>query len=486
MPDDEDDNDQVKLARFFAQARSASGEILWNFSGEPELATATARAHKGDVKDFSLAAVGRQRIEWAERDMPVLRAIRERFVTEKPLAGMRMSACLHVTAETANLARTLKAGGADLLLCASNPLSTQDDVAASMVQDYGIPVFAIKGEDEHSYYRHITAALQHLPNVTMDDGADLVSAMIFIALDRLDDLHPEVRAWASKLGPADRKALVANVVASMEETTTGVIRLRAMEKDGVLKLPVIAVNDAQTKHFFDNRYGTGQSTIDGIIRATDTLLAGRQMVVCGYGWCGKGVALRARGMGSHVIVTEVDPIRALEAAMDGFQVKTIAEAAPLGDIFVTVTGDIHVIRGEHFVAMKDGAMICNSGHFNVELALDELGQLAASVNKGVREFVDEYVLKNGHRLYVLGEGRLINLAAAHGHPASVMDMSFAAQALATEWSVKHTSKLEHKVHQVPKAVDEFVATLKLQTMGISLDKLTTEQQKYLQSWEMGT
>src|SRR5271157_2031686 len=405
MPDDEDDNDQVKLARFFAQARSVSGEILWNFSGEPELATVTAKAHKGDVKDFSLAAVGRQRIEWAERDMPVLRAIRERFATEKPLAGMRMSACLHVTAET----------------------------------------------------------------------ADLVSAMIFIALDRLDDLHPEVRAWASKLGPADRKALVANVVASMEETTTGVIRLRAMEKDGVLKLPVIAVNDAQTKHFFDNRYGTGQSTIDGIIRATDTLLAGRQMVVCGYGWCGKGVALRARGMGSHVIVTEVDPIRALEAAMDGFQVKTIAESAPLGDIFVTVTGDIHVIRGEHFAAMKDGAMICNSGHFNVELALDELGQLAASVNKGVREFVDEYVLQNGHRLYVLGEGRLINLAAAHGHPASVMDMSFAAQALATEWSVKHTSKLEHKVHQVPKAVDEFVASLKLQTMGISLDKLTTEQ-----------
>ena len=450
------------------------------------MATVTTTTRKGDVKDFSLAGVGKKRIEWAERDMPVLRAIRQRFEAEKPLAGMRMSACLHVTAETANLARTLTAGGADLLLCASNPLSTQDDVAASLVQDFGIPVFAIKGEDEHSYYRHIKAALEHQPNVTMDDGADLVSAMIFIALDRLDDVHAEVRNWAVKLSPADRKALVANVAASMEETTTGVIRLRAMEKDGVLKLPVIAVNDAQTKHFFDNRYGTGQSTIDGIIRATDTLLAGKQIVVCGYGWCGKGVSLRARGMGAHVIVTEINPIRALEAAMDGFQVKPIAEAAALGDLFITVTGDIHVIRGEHFVAMKDGAMICNSGHFNVELALDQLGQLATTVNKGVREFVDEYVLKNGRRLYVLGEGRLINLAAAHGHPASVMDMSFAAQALATEWSVKHKGTLEHKVHQVPKEVDEFVASLKLQTMGISIDRLTAEQHKYLQSWEMGT
>src|SRR6476660_4187228 len=297
----------------------------------------------GDVKDMSLATVGYQRIVWAERDMPVLRAIRERFEAEKPLKGLRMSACLHVTAETANLARTLVAGGADLVLVASNPLSTQDDVAASMVHDFNIPVYAIKGEDESSYYRHIAAALRHRPHVTMDDGADLVSAMIFIALDRLDDLHPEVRAWAKTLSPAERAGLVAHVVASMEETTTGVIRLRAMEKDGVLKLPVIAVNDAQTKHFFDNRYGTAQSTIDGVSRATDTLLAGRQVVVCGYGWCGKGVALRARGMGSHVIVTEVDPIRALEAAMDGFQVKPIAEAAPLGDIFITVTGNIHVI-----------------------------------------------------------------------------------------------------------------------------------------------
>ncbi len=440
----------------------------------------------GDVLDLSLAEAGRKRVEWAERDMPVLRAIRERFAREKPLAGMRMSACLHITAETANLARTLRAGGADLLLCASNPLSTQDDVAATLVKDFGIPVFAIKGEDEDTYYRHIAAALRHRPNVTMDDGADLVSALIFIALDRLDDVHPEVREWAAGLSPAERQALVGDVVASMEETTTGVIRLRAMEKDGVLRLPVIAVNDAQTKHFFDNRYGTGQSTIDGIIRATDALLAGRQVVVCGYGWCGKGVALRARGMGAHVIVTEVDPIRALEAAMDGLQVKPIAEAAPLGDLFITVTGNIHVIRGEHFAAMKDGAMVCNSGHFNVELALDDLARMAKTCNEGVREFVDEYVLENGRRLYVLGEGRLINLAAAHGHPASVMDMSFAAQALATEWSIKNRDKLDNRVHDVPKEVDEFVASLKLQTMGISIDTLTEEQKNYLESWEMGT
>jgi adenosylhomocysteinase len=449
------------------------------------VATSPARA-RGDVKDLSLAQAGRKRVEWAERDMPVLRAIRDRFDREKPLAGMRMSACLHITAETANLARTLKAGGADLVLCASNPLSTQDDVAASLVEDYGIPVYAIKGEDEQSYYRHIAAALEHRPNVTMDDGADLVSAMIFIALDRLDDVHDEVRQWAATLSPAERKALAGDIVASMEETTTGVIRLRAMEKDGVLRLPVIAVNDAQTKHFFDNRYGTGQSTIDGVMRATDTLLAGRQVVVCGYGWCGKGVALRARGMGSHVIVTEVDPIRGLEAAMDGFQVKPIAEAAPLGDLFITVTGDIHVIRAEHFAAMKDGAMICNSGHFNVEVALDDLAKLATTINKHVREFVDEYVLKSGRKLYVLGEGRLINLAAAHGHPASVMDMSFAAQALATEWSIQNMGKLEHRVHEVPREVDQFVASLKLKTMGISIDTLTSEQKKYLASWEMGT
>jgi adenosylhomocysteinase len=447
------------------------------------LATTTI---SGDVKDLALAGVGHQRIVWAERDMPVLRAIRERFDREKPLAGMRMSACLHVTAETANLARTLVAGGAELVLVASNPLSTQDDVAASLVQDFQIPVFAIKGEDESSYYRHIAAALKHRPNITMDDGADLVSAMIFITLGRLDDLHPEVRSWAKTLPAAEREGLARDVIASMEETTTGVIRLRAMEKDGVLKLPVIAVNDAETKHFFDNRYGTGQSTIDGVIRATDMLLAGRNVVVCGYGWCGKGVAMRARGMGAHVVVTEVDPIRALEAAMDGFQVKPIADAAPMGDLFITVTGDIHVIRGEHFGRMKDGAMICNSGHFNVELALDDLTKLARKVNKQVREFVDEYVLADGRKLYVLGEGRLINLAAAHGHPASVMDMSFATQALSTEWSIRQKGHLENKVHNVPRAVDQWVASLKLQTMGIVLDKLTDEQQKYLHSWEMGT
>jgi len=439
----------------------------------------------GDVKDLALAGVGYQRIVWAERDMPVLRAIRERFEAEKPLAGMRMSACLHVTAETANLARTIVAGGADLVLVASNPLSTQDDVAASLVQDFNVPVYAIKGEDEASYYRHIAAALQHRPNVTMDDGADLVSAMIFIGLDRLDDLHPEVRTWAKSLTPAERKAIAADVVASMEETTTGVIRLRAMEKDGVLKLPVIAVNDAETKHFFDNRYGTGQSTIDGVIRATDMLIAGREVVVCGYGWCGKGVAMRARGMGGHVVVTEIDPIRALEAAMDGFQVKTMADAAKTGDLFITVTGNIHVIRGEHFAAMKDGAMVCNSGHFNVELALDELAKLATTKTQ-VREFVDEYVMGDGRKVYILGEGRLINLAAAHGHPASVMDMSFATQALATEWSITQKGKLEHKVYNVPKAVDQWVAALKLQTMGIQLDTLTAEQTKYLASWEMGT
>jgi adenosylhomocysteinase len=453
------------------------------------LATVTATAKvkvKGDVKDVSLAPLGKQRILWAERDMPVLRAIRERFEVEKPLKGLRMSACLHVTAETANLARTIVAGGAELVLVASNPLSTQDDVAASLVEDFGIAVHAIKGEDETSYYKHITAALRHQPNVTMDDGADLVSAMIFIALNRLDDLHPEVRAWADDLSVADRKALLSNVVASMEETTTGVIRLRAMEKDGVLGLPVIAVNDAMTKHFFDNRYGTGQSTLDGVVRATDMLLAGKRVVVCGYGWCGKGVAMRAKGLGSSVIVTEVDPIRAIEAAMDGFDVMPIAEAAKVGDLFITVTGNIHVIRAEHFAVMKDGAMICNSGHFNVELALEDLAKQSKTINPKIREFVDEYVQPNGHRLYVLGEGRLINLAAAHGHPASVMDMSFATQALSTEWAMSQKGKLDHRVHNVPKSVDEWVATLKLQTMGINIDTLTAEQKKYLDSWEMGT
>ncbi len=433
-----------------------------------------------------MADAGLKRIVWAERDMPVLRAIRERFEKERPLAGMKMSACLHVTAETANLARTLVAGGADLVLVASNPLSTQDDVAASLVRDFHIAVHAIKGEDEKSYYKHIAAALAHRPNVTMDDGADLVSAMIFINLERLDAVHEEVRAWAKSLSADERKKIVTDVVASMEETTTGVIRLRAMEKDGVLKLPVIAVNDAETKHFFDNRYGTGQSTIDGVIRATDILIAGRKVVVAGYGWCGKGVAMRARGFGAHVIVTEVEPIRALEAAMDGFEVMPMADAAKIGDLFITVTGDMHVIRKEHFMLMKDGAMICNSGHFNVELALDDLASLAKGVNKNIREFVDEFTLANGRRLYVLGEGRLINLAAAHGHPASVMDMSFAAQALSTEWAVSMKGKLENTVHDVPRAVDQWVAKLKLQTMGIAIDTLTAEQSKYLESWEMGT
>ena len=440
----------------------------------------------GDVKDRTLASVGYQRILWAERDMPVLRALKERFEADKPLAGMRMSACLHVTAETANLARTLVAGGADLVLVASNPLSTQDDVAASLVDDFGIAVHAIKGEDESSYYRHLAAALKHQPHVTMDDGADLVSAMIFIALNRLDDVHDEVRTWAQDLSADERGALVGNVVASMEETTTGVIRLRAMEKDGVLKLPVIAVNDAMTKHLFDNRYGTGQSTLDGVIRATDMLIAGKKVVVCGYGWCGKGVAMRAKGMGAHVIVTEIEPIRALEAAMDGFEVLEIASAALVGDLFITVTGNIGVIRGEHFIAMKDGAMVCNSGHFNVELALDQLEGLAKTTNKGVRKFVDEYVLNNGNRVYILGEGRLINLAAAHGHPASVMDMSFATQALATEWVLKMKGKLDHKVYNVPREVDQWVSKLKLQSMGIIIDTLTADQTKYLASWEMGT
>lgn len=447
---------------------------------------ATATLPKSDVKDLALAKVGHERILWAERDMPVLRAIRERFEKEQPLKGLRMSACLHVTAETANLARTLKAGGADLVLVASNPLSTQDDVAASLVQDFGISVYAIKGEDEVSYYKHIAAALQHLPNVTMDDGADLVSAMIFIALNRLDDVHPEVRGWAAKLSAAERAELASRVVASMEETTTGVIRLRAMEKDGVLKLPVVAVNDAMTKHMFDNRYGTGQSTLDGIIRATDVLLAGRRVVVAGYGWCGKGVASRAKGMGAHVIVTEIDPLKALEAAMDGFEVMPMAEAAKTGDLFVTVTGNINVIREEHFAVMKDGAMVCNSGHFNVELGLDQLAAMAKSTQKGVREFVDAFTLANGRTIYVLGEGRLINLAAAHGHPASVMDMSFATQALATEWSLQQKGKLGHEVHEVPGQVDAWVAALKLQTMGITIDTLTEEQTKYLNSWEMGT
>jgi adenosylhomocysteinase len=448
------------------------------------MTVATQKRH--DIKDAALAPHGKKRILWADSDMPVLARIRERFAREKPLSGVRMSACLHVTAETANLARTLQAGGADLVLIASNPLSTQDDVAASLVKDFGISVFAIRGENNDTYYKHIVAALEHEPNVTMDDGADLVSAMIFVALERLDDVHPQVRAWAQKLSPAERQRRISQIVGSMEETTTGVNRLRAMERDGVLKFPVISVNDAQTKHFFDNRYGTGQSTIDGIIRATNVLLAGRTLVVCGYGWCGKGVALRARGLGSRVIVTEVDPIRALEAAMDGFMVMPLAEAAPMGDIFITVTGNSGIIRREHFVRMKDGAMVCNSGHFDVEVDLPALQAEAEGTPAEVRNHVHEYRMKNGRRIYVIGEGRLVNLAAAEGHPPSVMDMSFATQALATEFCIKNRGKLSAAVHEVPKEVEDFVARHKLASMGITIDELTVSQKKYMSGWEQGT
>ncbi|MFM7151070.1 MAG: adenosylhomocysteinase, partial [Gemmataceae bacterium] len=371
-----------------------------------------------DIKDIGLAPQGKKRILWADSDMPVLTRIRERFAKEKPLAGKRMSCCLHVTAETANLVRTLHAGGANVVLIASNPLSTQDDVAASLVKDFGISVYSIRGKDTDAYYKHIVAALEHEPTITMDDGADLVSAMVFVALERLDDVHPQVREWARKLAPKERNRVIEQVVGSMEETTTGVNRLRAMERDGVLKFPVIAVNDAQTKHFFDNRYGTGQSTIDGILRATNVLLAGREVVVCGYGWCGKGVALRARGLGARVIITEVDPIRALEAAMDGFHVMPLADAAGLGDIFITVTGNHGVIRREHFLRMKDGAMVCNSGHFDVEVDLTALAAESDGNPMDVRAHVHQYRLKNGHRINVIGEGRLVNLAAAEGHSPS--------------------------------------------------------------------
>jgi len=415
-----------------------------------------------DVKDLSLAAAGRENIEWAERDMPVLRSIRERFEKEKPLEGLRLSCCLHVTTETANLMRTLEAGGAELVLCASNPLSTQDDVAAALVEEYGIRTYAINGEDRDTYYAHIRAALEHRPHVTMDDGADLVSI-----------LHSE---FAERCG---------DLAASMEETTTGVIRLRAMERDGALKVPVVAVNDADTKHLFDNRYGTGQSTVDGIIRATGILLAGKTVVVAGYGMCGRGFAMRARGMGAHVVVAEVSPLRALEAAMDGYQVMSLDEAAPRGDLFCTLTGDIAVLRKEHFQKMKDGAVVCNSGHFNVEIAIDELKALAGEV-KRARKHVEEFVLDGGRRIYLLAEGRLINLAAAEGHPACVMDMSFAVQALCAEWAAKNRGKLEVRVHDVPREIDETVARLKLAEMGITIDSLTAKQEEYLNSWKMGT
>ena len=418
---------------------------------------------KYDVKDMRLADGGRKRIHWASQDMPVLQRVKERFAKEKPLRGMRFSACLHVTAETANLVQALKAGGADVLLCASNPLSTQDDVAASLVKHDKIATYAIKGEDNKTYYRHLRAALDHKPVITMDDGADLVSL-----------LH------------TGYTHLITNLVASMEETTTGVIRLRALEKDGALKIPVIAVNDAATKHLFDNRYGTGQSTIDGVIRATDMLIAGKRVVVAGYGWCGKGVASRARGMGAKVIVTEVDPVRALEAAMDGLEVMTMKEAARVGDLFITLTGDMHVIAEDHLKLMKNGAVICNSGHFDIEIDIKALTKMATRVEKNVRNFVDAYVLPGGRRIYLLGEGRLVNLAAAEGHPASVMDMSFATQALASEWAVKNRKTLTPKVYEVPTDVENWVAKLKLSSMGIRIDSLTKEQATYLSSWDHGT
>ena len=415
-----------------------------------------------DVRNLGLAAKGRQRIEWAELEMPVLRLIRERFEKERPLRGIRISACLHVTAETANLMRTLQAGGADVRLCASNPLSTQDDVAASLVTNFETPVFAIKGEDNETYYEHIKAALEHEPHITMDDGADLVST-----------LHKE------------RTDLIAGIIGGTEETTTGVIRLRAMAADGVLRYPIIAVNDAMTKHLFDNRYGTGQSTIDGIIRATNVLLAGRNFVVGGYGWCSRGIAMRARGMGANVIVTEVDPLRALEAVMDGFRVMPMLEAAKIGDIFVTSTGDKNVIDRHHFEVMKDGAILANSGHFNVEINIPVLEAMAVEVRR-VREFVDQYHLPDGRRISILGEGRLINLAAAEGHPASVMDMSFANQSLAVEYLVKHGKELEKRVYPVPRDIDKKIARLKLAAMGVEIDVLTPEQEEYLTSWEAGT
>jgi adenosylhomocysteinase len=438
-----------------------------------------------DIKDINLAAKGRLRIEWAGMSMPVLKIIRERFSKERPLEGLRISACLHVTTETAGLVKTLKAGGADVVVCASNPLSTQDDVAASLVADDEIPVFSIKGEDHATYYSHILSALKHKPHLTMDDGADLVSSLHFIALNKWDELEPSVSEWGKNLPETERNEFLANVLGGTEETTTGVIRLRSMEKDGVLQFPIISVNDADTKHLFDNRYGTGQSTVDGIIRATNRLLAGSTFVVSGYGWCGRGVANRAKGHGAHVIVCEVDPLRALEAVMDGYQVMPIAQAAPLGNFFCTLTGDMNVIRAEHFVNMKDGAIVANSGHFDVELDLP--GLAGASVERRpIREFVEEFTLKNGRRIYVLGEGRLINLAAAEGHPSSVMDMSFANQALSAEYMAKAHANLKKKVYPVPSDIDKEIARLKLKSMGIEIDTLTPEQEKYLSSWEMGT
>jgi adenosylhomocysteinase len=415
-----------------------------------------------DIKEIDLAEGGRRRIDWAEREMPVLRLIRERFAKERPLKGMRISACLHVTTETANLMHTLHDGGAEVVLTASNPLSTQDDVAAALVTHFEIPVFAIKGEDNVTYYKHINAAIDHRPNITMDDGADLVST-----------LH------------TDRREMLENVIGGTEETTTGVIRLRAMAADGALEFPVIAVNDAMTKHFFDNRYGTGQSTVDGIVRATNILLAGKNFVVAGYGWCGRGLAMRARGMGANVIVTEVDPLPALEAVMDGFRVMPMTEAARIGDIFVTLTGDINVVDKHHFELMKDGAIVANSGHFNVEINIPALEKMTKE-KRLVRPFVEQYILDDNRSINILGEGRLINLAAAEGHPASVMDMSFANQALSLEYMVRNAEILDKKVYSVPEEIDKDIARLKLAAMEIDIDALTAEQVAYLNSWEEGT
>jgi len=423
---------------------------------------ATAHGLTGDVKDITLAERGKRKIEWANQQMPVLQSIRKQFIKDQPLKGVRIAACLHVTSETANLAITLRDGGAEIVLCASNPLSTQDEVASCLLRDYSISTFAIKGEDNATYYAHVNAALDHKPQVTMDDGADLVAMLL-----------------------TKRTELVPGVIGGTEETTTGVLRLRAMAKDGKLKYPIIAVNDAQTKHFFDNRYGTGQSTIDGILRATNLLLAGLKFVVAGYGWCGRGVAMRAKGLGADVIVTEISPLRAIEAVMDGFRVMPMAEAAKIGDIFITVTGNKDVLAGEHFERMKDGAVLCNSGHFNVEIDIPTLEKMSSGV-RPARPYVDEYVMKDGRKLYLLGEGRLINLAAAEGHPAAVMDMSFANQALSVEYLLKNASDLSPQVYTVPEPIDRQIARLKLETMGVQVDKLTPEQEQYLASWEEGT
>ena len=423
---------------------------------------ATAELKKGDVKDIGLADAGKRKIEWALQQMPVLQSIRKRFIKEQPLKGLRISACLHVTSETANLMITLRDGGADVVLCASNPLSTQDEVAASLNRDYNIPTYAIKGEDNQTYYAHLSAALEHKPQMTMDDGADLVTMLL-----------------------TKRTDLVPNVIAGTEETTTGVIRLRAMAKDSTLKFPIVAVNDAQTKHFFDNRYGTGQSTLDGVIRATNILLAGQKIVIAGYGWCGRGVAMRAKGLGADVIVTEIDPVKGIEAVMDGYRVMPMGEAVKEGDIFITVTGNKNVIRAEHFEAMKTGAVVCNSGHFNVEIDIPALEKMSSG-KREVRPLVDEYLLKDGRKVYLLGEGRLVNLATAEGHPASVMDMSFANQALSAEYLRKNAKDLKPQVYVVPENLDKEIAKLKLETMGHRLDKLTAEQEHYLASWQEGT